>query len=129
MFLFLLFCFPILNEMLKFFSIGVFGLLLAACAATQTFLRPGTDVAPGQIAIINQTDSIGSIHIGDGSGMFFKVDIDAGETWISPAFRGRPHIRVYNGERFEEYLLMTGLQYKLYWDRRKNRLDIKMIRQ
>ncbi len=114
--------------MTKLITIFTIMLTLAACAVTQTATRPGIEISPGQIAVINETDSLGAIYIGDKAGNFLKLEIDPGEVWISPSFRGRPHVRIYYGEHFEEYLLMTGLKYRLYQDIRKNRLDIRMIR-
>jgi len=103
-------------------------LTMFGCALTQPALKSGIEISTGQIAVINETDSIGAIYLGDEAGNFFKIEISPGEVWISPSFRGRPHVRVYHGERYEEYLLMTGLKYRLYWDNRKKRVDIRMIR-
>jgi hypothetical protein len=115
--------------MKKYFPVIAVFIILVACASVQDISKPGTSVSPGQIAIINETDSIHFLYIGAESSEMYRIDIEPGETWISPSFNGRPHVRLYyNEERFEEYLLMPGLIYHLYFDRRKNRTDIKMIK-
>lgn len=111
-----------------FLAIAVF-IVLVSCSSVQYNSKPGTSVSFGQIAIINETDNVHFLYIGAEPSEMYRIDIEPGRTWISPSFNGRPHVRLYyNQEHFEEYLLMTGLIYHLYFDNRKKRTDIKMIR-
>jgi uncharacterized protein YcfL len=113
----------------KYFSVIIGLILLSACASVQEISKQGTSISPGQIAIINETDTSHFLYIGAESSAMNRIDIEPGDTWISPSFNGRPHVRLYySEERFEEYLLMPGLFYHLYFDYRKKRTDIKLLR-
>ena len=115
--------------MKKYFSVIAGFILLVACASVQEISKQGTSISPGQIAIVNETDTTHFLFIGAESTEMYRIDIEPGETWISPSFNGRPHVRLYyNEERFEEYLLVPGLFYHLYFDNRKKRTDIKLMR-
>lgn len=115
--------------MKKFFSVIVAFIILVACASVQDISQQGTSISPDQIAIINETDTTHFLYIGDESTEIYRIDIEPGEIWISQSFNSRPYVRLYyNEERFEEYLLMPGLFYHLYFDTRKKRTDIKLKR-
>jgi uncharacterized protein YcfL len=115
--------------MKKYFCVIAGFLLLVACASVQDISNKGSLISPGQIIIINETDTTQFLFIGAESAEMYRIDIEPDETWISPSFNGRPYVRLhYSEERFEEYLLMPGLFYHLYFDKRKKRTDIKMMR-
>lgn len=115
--------------MKKYFSVIAGYILLVACASVQEISKQGTSISPGQIAIVNETDTTHSLFIGAESAEMYRIEIEPGETWISSSFNVRPHVRLYYTEkRLEEYLLMPGLFYHLYFDKRKKRTDIKLIR-
>ncbi len=112
--------------MLRVFLFLFSVLLLSSCASMQELSKHGITISPRQIAVINETDSLQLFFIGEESEHLFETRIEPGQTWISHDFSGRPHIRLYVGGKYEEYLLMPGLLYRLYWDNRKRRPDIKM---
>jgi len=115
--------------MKKYFPFIAVFIVVVACASVQDISKPGTTVSPGQIAIINETDSIHFLYIGAESSEMYRINFEPGETWISPAFNGRPSVRLYYSEEgIEEYLLSPGLFYHLYFDKRKKRTDIKLMR-
>ena len=104
-------------------------ILLVACAAVQEISKQGASSFPGQIVIVNETDTMRFIYIGEESSEMYRINFEPGETWISPAFNGRPRVRLYYSEEgIEEYLLSPGLFYHLYFDKRKKRTDIKLMR-
>lgn len=115
--------------MKKYLSCLTVFTLLFACGPIQDISRSGPIISTGQIAIVNDTDTSQFLYIGAESTEMYRIDIIPAETWISPHFSGRPHVRLYHNEgQFEEYLLMPGLIYHLYFDKKKSRTDIKMIR-
>ena len=112
--------------MIRVFLVLASALLLTSCASMQDMSKHGITVSPHQVAVINETDSLQVFFIGEESDDLFETRMEPGQTWISPNYTGRPHIRLYIGEKYEEYLLMPGLLYRIYWDNRKKRPDIKM---
>jgi hypothetical protein len=112
--------------MLRVFLVLASALLISSCASMQDISKHGITISPHQVAVINETDSVQVFFIGEESDDLFETRMEPGKTWISPGFSGRPHIRLYIGEKYEEYLLMPGLLYRIYWDNRKKRPDIKM---
>lgn len=114
--------------MYRLFKIAIICVLLSACASIQDLSDIGMQIAPYQIAIANRTDTLQQIHIGEKSENMDKIMIQAGETWISHSFEGRPHVKIIHNHDYEEYILAPGLLYNLYYDQRKKHTDIKMYR-
>jgi hypothetical protein len=102
--------------------------LLQSCYSVQTVVSQADSLEQGQVSIMNQTSEKLMVYIGEEALELFPVEIDPEETWISHEFRLRPRIRIYDGEKYEEYILTPGKPYQLYLDPKKNRPDIKMIR-
>lgn len=115
--------------MFKYLS-AITGLIfLVNCISIQDISKQEISISPDQIAIVNETDTTQFLFIGAESTEMYQIDFESGKTWISPSFNSRPQVRLfYNEGQYEEYLLTTGLIYHLYFDKRKNRTDIKMIR-
>lgn len=113
--------------MVKTVCLGFILAILSACLTGRGLTSYDPDLHAGQVAVINETSEIQEFFIGEDSENLYEVTVNPGDKWISPVFTGRPHIRIYDGEKFDEYLLMPGLPYRLYWDKKKNRPDIRMF--
>jgi hypothetical protein len=101
--------------------------ILTGCTSMRSMVQTDPDLSLGQISIFNETSEPQEIYIGEDAGHLYATNIGAGELWVSPEYVHRPRIRIYTGEKFDEYLLMQGRKYRLYFDPKKNRLDVKMV--
>ena len=102
--------------------------LLQGCYSIQSVVSKDGFLEQGQVSIMNQTAGTLMVYIGEEASELFPVEIVPQETWISHEFRLRPRIRIYDGEKYDEYILTPGKPYQLYLDPKKNRPDVKMIR-
>lgn len=103
-------------------------ILIQGCHSIQSVVSQNDFLEQGQVSIINQTSENQLVYIGVEALELFPVEIKPQETWISHDFRIRPRIRIYYGEKYEEYILTPGKPYQIYPDPKKNRPDVKMIR-
>lgn len=114
--------------MCRLFKIVFICVMFSGCATIQDLPDIGMQITSHQVAITNQTDTLQQFLIGEDTENMDEVKIHADETWISHSFQGRPHVKVTHKLGYEEYILMPGLLYVLYFDQRKKHTDIKMYR-
>jgi hypothetical protein len=111
---------------IKIHTLLLLGFLVSSCFTLQYISGDYDNLERDQILIINETGEIHSLLIGSDVENLHELKIGAGETWLSPPFSNRPYIRIMGETWQEDYLLTTGRPYQLYWNGRKNRLDIKI---
>ncbi len=111
-----------------FFILAIIWMNSSWMVNAQDTLITGDYPPPHKIMIINSTGRDQTILIGQNASLLSPVVIPDKEKWISPAFDHHPLVRVFTDETYQEYYLITGKKYRIYWDQRKQAHDIRIVR-
>lgn len=116
------------QPMTCFFILAITWMSSSGMVNAQDTLITGEVPPAHKIMIINESGQDQTIMIGKDASLLSPVVIPDKEKWLSPVYDYHPLVRIFTDEIFQEYHLIPGKKYRLYWDQRKRAHDIRIVR-
>ncbi|MCJ8167312.1 hypothetical protein MKJ04_20900 [Pontibacter sp. E15-1] len=88
-------------------------------------MQIGTELAQQSVSILNQSSSSIAFYLGENGQEMTRYLINGGIFWYSPNYTEDPIIVVYSPSGRVHYKLSKGSSYKIFWDKRARRWDVR----